>query len=394
MIKRTIFIYLLFTLISKFAISFIAATYVIFLMSHGLDIFEVSLVNSIFYFTLFVCEIPTGAFADIFGRKKSYALSYFLLAASLFTYSVSSSFWGFIGAEILGALGNTFGNGAFDAWMKDRLDFHGFENSKMKYIFARKSQIAQFASAIGAIAGAYLGSISLVLPWIAGGCIFLVGGILVLLFLKEEYFEKKPFNLKDSFVFTKTAIKAGLKNNVIRFVAIMTLVQFFALQAPNMQWQPYFMSFGLAKENMGYIYFGISVAIIAGSFSSSWILHKMKRDEKRFLVFAQVFMGAGVMVCYFNGLFAFSITCFLFHEFARGLFAPIKDDYVNQSIKEGSKERATLLSMESLSHHVGGMAGLIASGLVAKYLSIPNAWLIFGGLLATGTVLIFWSGKK
>ena len=394
MVKRTILTYLFFTLISKFAISFIAATYVVFLMSHGLDIFQVGVVNATFYATLLVCEIPTGAFADIFGRKKSCALSYFLLALSMFVYGASTSFTGFVIAEIFGAIGGTFANGAFDAWLKDKLDFHGFENNKMKSVFARKSQISQLASGFGALVGAYLGTIDLRLPWIAGGVIFLLGGIAVILLLKEEYFERKSVSLKDSVLFTKNALRVGFKNKVIRFVAAMTLVQIITLQAPNMQWQPFFMSYGIEKSDLGYIYFGVSVAIVVGSFLSSWLLHRLKKDEKKFLAVSQIFMAAGMIVCCIPNLFVLSVFALLFHEFARGLFAPIKDDYINQSIPEKSKERATLLSIESIFHHIGGVIGLIASGFIAKHLLIPNTWLIFGGFLVIATLLIFRNGKK
>ncbi|MFA5195842.1 MAG: MFS transporter [Bacteroidales bacterium] len=154
------------------------------------------------------------------------------------------------------------------------------------------------------------------------------------------------------------------------------------------------MGYGVSKPDLGYIYFGVSLAIIAGSSLSSWLLHRLKKDEKKFLAVSQIFMAAGMIVCCVPNLFALSVFALLFHEFARGLFAPIKDDYINQSIPEKSKERATLLSIESIFHHIGGVIGLIASGFIAKYLLIPNTWLIFGGFLAVATLLISRNGKK
>lgn len=165
------------------------------------------------------------------------------------------------------------------------------------------------------------------------------------------------------------------------------------LQAPNMQWQPFFSKFVAEKSGLGYIYFGISVAIAAGSFLSIWFLKKMRSNEKRFLVASQILMAIGMIVAA-CGIFFLCLPAFLFHEFARGLFAPIKDDYISQSIPEKTKERSTLLSIESMSHHIGGAIGLILSGLVAKYLSIPTTWLIFGGFLIVATLLIFRNGKK
>jgi len=394
MIKRTIYLYLFFILLSKFAISFIAATYVIFLMSHGLDIFQVGVVNAVFYVTLLICEIPTGVFADIFGRKISYAFSYFLFSASMFVYSASNSLPGFMTAEAIGAIGFTFGNGSFDAWLKDKLDFHGYEKSKLRAVFSQKSQIGQIASGVGALIGAFLGGFNLAFPWIASGIMFFAGGILVVLLLKEEYFDKKKVSFSESISFTKNAIKQGFKNKVICFVVMMTLIQVFILQAPNMQWQPFFSKFVAEKSSLGYIFFGLSLAIAAGSFLSLWLLKKMKNSEKGFLVASQVLMGAGMILAGALRIFFLCLPAFLLHEFARGLFAPIKDNYINQSIPEKTKERSTLLSIESMSHHIGGAFGLLASGFIAKQLSIPATWIIFGGFLIIITLLISRNGKR
>src|SRR3989344_3967159 len=118
--KETIRHYLLLKSVSAFSISFIAAVYVTFLISKGLNLFEVNLVNFVFFTTLFICEISTGAFADVFGRKLSFLLSCSLFAVGMFVYGLADSFWGFAAAEAISALGNTFSSGAFQAWLIDR----------------------------------------------------------------------------------------------------------------------------------------------------------------------------------------------------------------------------------------------------------------------------------
>jgi MFS family permease len=95
--------------------SLTCAVYVTFLMSNGLNLLQVNLINAVFFFTLFVCEIPTGAYADIFGRKSSFVLACALMSASMFVYGSSHTFVGFIIAEILAAIGGTFRSGAFQA---------------------------------------------------------------------------------------------------------------------------------------------------------------------------------------------------------------------------------------------------------------------------------------
>ena len=108
MAREIIRLYLLFTSIIKLALSFVSATCVIFFLSRGLDMFVVSLINLVFFLVLFICEIPTGVIADIFGRKMSFVLSCFLSSASMFIYASSYSLVTFILAAIVSALGVAF----------------------------------------------------------------------------------------------------------------------------------------------------------------------------------------------------------------------------------------------------------------------------------------------
>ena len=397
MIKKTIYIYLFFILLSSFSVSFICSNYTRFLEKNGLDYFWMNVVNAIFFVTLFVCEIPTGVFADIFGRKISYVLSFFILSASMFVYSASDSFTWFVIAEIVGAVGRTFANGALDAWMRDSLDFHGCDGKKLKTVYARKSQFAQIAGGIGGLIGGSLAGINSSLPWIFSGTFLFVGGILAILLLKEKYFEKsekkKEVSFKYGILFAKGAVKQGLQNKVICFVVAITLVRLPVFQSPNMHWPQFFLKF-VDEKYLGCIFFSIALALVAGSLLAIRFLEKMKNSEKKFLVFSQILAGVGLILAALFGSLFLCLPAFLLHEFSRGLFAPIKDDYINQSIPEKDPKRATLLSIESMACHLGGVIGLILSGLLAKYSSIPITWIVFGGFLIIATLLISKTVKK
>src|SRR3989338_1793396 len=97
-------VYYLLTFLFEFAEGLTAATYVLFLLRQGLDLFQVTLVNLSFMIGIFIFEIPTGAYADYFGRKKSVILSSTFLIIALFIYFVSSNITMFIVAEVIAAL--------------------------------------------------------------------------------------------------------------------------------------------------------------------------------------------------------------------------------------------------------------------------------------------------
>ena len=101
------------------------------------------------------------------------------------------------------------------------------------------------------------------------------------------------------------------------------------------------------------------------------------------MCYSQVFTGLCIATSLMFAPFV-NFSVFLVHEIGRGVFRPVKDSYLNKWID--AKERATTLSYESLVNHAGGAVGLVISGLLAKYLSIPVAWVAGGSILAVTAI--------
>jgi MFS family permease len=392
--RKTINQYLLIKAVSTFGISFMSATYATFLISKGLDLFQVNLVNFMFFATCFFCEIPTGAFADVFGRKLSFIISCFLLSTGMLVYGVSDSFWGFVVAEVIAAIGSTFASGAFQAWMIDRLKHQGYSGS-LSSIFAKEQLLRNGIGIAAAIIGAFLIEKHVFLPWIIGGLIMGLVGIIATIYMEEEIeFTKNHFSFALSIKSMVETVRAStghcVNNKSFRFILVSGFVQLFAVQAANMQWQPFFGQFFTNKSNFGFIYAGISIALIIGSIIAPKFL-KIVKNEKLAISLSQLGIGLCIAITtLFHSLLP-ALSIFLFHELFRGIFNPLKDVYLNDNIP--SKERATLISIDSTSRLFGGMIGLLVSGAIAQYVSLSMAW-IFSGLILTIATLIMIKNDK
>ena len=53
---------------------FMFGVYPIFLKSRGLSQFEINSVLATYFVVLFITDVPTGAFADALGRRRSFVL--------------------------------------------------------------------------------------------------------------------------------------------------------------------------------------------------------------------------------------------------------------------------------------------------------------------------------
>ena len=391
--RNTITQYLTLMSLTSFGRGVIATIYVPFLLSHGLNLFDVGLVNFIYYSTLFICEIPTGAFADIFGRKSSFVLSSFIVSIGAFMYASSKTFWGFAASEVVLAIGSTFASGAFKAWLVDKLQHHGYTGSLSK-IFSKSQAFGLIAGIIAALIGAQVSDINIALPFVWLGIISFMTGTITLFWIKEEYFIKKKFSFKLGLLAMKEttmqSIEFGLKNKVVLFLLMIGLIQVFAVQALNMQWTPYFLEYFQDKKFLGYLWAGMMLGLTVGSFLASKFLALVK-DEKKALIICQMSIGVGTVVVTLLP-FPLGITLFILHEIPRGMFTPLKDKFLQDNIP--SHARATISSFESISPHLGGMFGLLASGYIANKFGIPASWMMSGSLMILFSLLVAKNDSK
>lgn len=385
MVHRIIRQYLVLTGTFNLAVSISCGTYVSFLISRGLNLFEVNLVNVAYFMAMFIFEVPTGAFADTFGRKKSYVISCVLFSAGMVAYSQSYTMAGFIAAEILAGIGRTFGNGAYHAWFVDTLRHHGFEGSTAP-LFRKEQLTRQFVSIPGAILGAYAGTFDLAYPWLIGGIMGLVVALISWFAMREDYFVAPPRmsvvkSMREMFRMARQGMDFARKSRVVRLIVVMNAVLAFCVQSPNMQWQPFFGSAVGSVSWFGYIWAGIAICIFAGIHLSAkaWAL---MRDDGTIMAWCLVATGT-LIVCTVlaKDWVIVSILLFLAHEIPRGTYGPIRDAYLNDHTDQ--RDRATVISCQSVFSHLACLSGLLLGGLVAHATSISVAWLVSGIVLVT-----------
>lgn len=370
MVKKTIKIYLCLAFLVNLSMSYMAGMYITFLRYHGLD-YVGAIVPNIFYFvTILLFELPTGAIADVFGRKISFVLSCLIWALAKVVYFFADSLWLFITAEIIAAIGQTCASGAFEAWLVDSLRYHGYQG-KTSAIFAQGIKTKQLATVLGALIGTWASKNNIALPWLMGAITFFVTAVAAMAFMREEYFVKKSFSFKSGWLEIVGTIQDsknwGLNNEHIRFVLASSALLTFITQGPNMQWQPFFQGLGANRLSFGWIFATISLSLMAGSHYAPKVLAKIG-DEKRSSVVALTSIGFFVaLTAMAGGQFLWALPPFLAHEFCRGLFSPIKSQYLNDHAR--AAERATINSLESLTSHLAGAIGLIISGILAQALS-------------------------
>lgn len=380
--KSIISTYFLLLALASMGLGFSAGIYSNFLRAHGLSELELNLVNTAFFLTIFLFEIPTGAYADVFGRKRSFVISCFLLSAAEFTYAGANSFWGFVTAEVTAGIGITFASGAFQSWFVAQMKHYG-HTEKLGRILAWENVVRAGTCAIATGVGGLLADSSYAWPWLAGGTTSLLAGIIGAIIMKEDGFQKRSLTRQNVFTEMQNTTRNSWcylqSNRDFRFILTLGFILMFAMMAPNMQWQKIFKDHLATNFKVSLLMVIIQLAIMIGGYLSLRFLRLCTNDEKKALIVCQILIGISVMLTVVWNQLPLMLVFFLIHEVFRGIFRPIKDAYLQDRLPDN--ERATLISFESMYGHLGGALGLVVSGAVATAGGIPAAWAVSGAIM-------------
>src|SRR5438876_5385079 len=166
-VERT---YLVLTLLTTLAQSFIWGINTIFLLDAGLSNAEAFAANAFFTLGQVIFEIPTGVVADTRGRRFSFLLGAGTLLVSTLLYLVMwqlrAPLWGWAVASGLLGLGFTFFSGATEAWLVDALRARGFSGN-LESVFGRAQTVSGMAMLVGSVAGGFIAqATSLAVPYV------------------------------------------------------------------------------------------------------------------------------------------------------------------------------------------------------------------------------------
>src|SRR6266478_6468641 len=143
---------------------FIAPIYPLFLLGRGLDLFQTNSVLATYGITVVLFEVPTGALADVAGRRLAFVLGCLVRAGAYALYTLARGFGDCVVAEFVDAIGTTFVSGAFDAWMVDGARAEG-DDRPLDRVFARSAVIGRILMIGGGLASGYLAETSMLIPW-------------------------------------------------------------------------------------------------------------------------------------------------------------------------------------------------------------------------------------
>jgi MFS family permease len=357
---------------------FLFGVYPLFLRSRGLDQFQMNSVLATYFVVTLLTDVPTGAFADALGRRRSFVLGCLLRVSAFMVYFFAHAYPIFLIAESIDGVGTSFCNGAIDAWGVDALDDAGFEGLKDR-LFSRISQLMNIGFMVSALIGTYVADVNIAWPWLMSATGYGISAIVGAVLMRERAgrrthveFAKIPAQVVDRVV---RGFRRGLRSRTILMLSLANGI-FFAASAPYwLEWPQYVNdSYGLGIWVVGWVYCLLTIGRVAGA----EIMMRLRMDETTRSTRLMVLIAAASLV-FFAGAAAADrpnlvVAFFFVMNILIGAMMPLMQSWFNEQIASG--DRATLLSFNSTFATMGAATGLLSVGAYADVAGIPATWKV------------------
>ncbi|MGU3643353.1 MFS transporter [Microbacterium sp. C23T] len=373
------------------AASLIWGVNTLFLLDAGLSNLEAFAANAFFSAGMLIFEIPTGVVADTVGRRASYLLGTVTLAVTTILYWMlwvwQSPFWAWALVSVLLGLGFTFFSGAVDAWLVDALKATSYTGS-LETVFGRAQIVGGVAMLSGSVLGGVIAQVTnLGVPFLLRGAILLVMFVVAALLMRDLGFtpDRSESPLRATRTVLRASIRYGLGDPPVRwlmlaspFTAGVGIYVFYALQ-------PYLLELWGDKE--AYTVAGLAAALVSGTAIlggtlAPWVRKLFRRRTSTILLAtitsALVLVGIG-----FVRNFWVAVVLVALWGVASAIDDPVHRAYLNDMIP--SKQRATVLSFDSLMGSAGGVAVQPVLGRVAD-VGGYGASLVWSGVISAVAV--------
>lgn len=359
-----------------------SAIWVLYLGFKGMTLAQIGLLEGIFHITGFISEIPTGALADLFGRKKIIIIGRITSLISAIIMLFSNSFMGFAIGFILSAWGYNLNSGSEEALIYDTLKKLDREEEFLK-VNGKINLIIEVSQGLAVFIGGILSQIDFSISYITAVVIGSISLVLSTRFIEVDVISKENQSiniinhLKQSIDIVKN--NKRLLNILIFFPLIYTfsaIVYFYGQQLFND------MEYSRISISIIFLFNGIFSSL--GAILSSKIYKKYKSlgwiiISISISVFT-IFMGIG------KG--NLSIVFFLGIGFLTSILQPISSNLINSMVE--SNQRATIISVESMFYSIMMIILFPICGFIGDRVYLELSFIMVGivGVLICITEII------
>ncbi len=329
---------------------------IIYLMSKGINLFQLGILIAAREVIVNIFEIPSGFIADYFGRKKELYFCFgFYIASFVFFFLTNGFFLATCGMVFFG-LGEAFRSGTHKAMIYSYLDEKGWQDEKT-FVYGRTRSFSLIGSALSSLVGIFL---ILAVPSDSYIFLFSVVPYILDLFLIMSYpafldiaDKKHEMTIKEmaTALFQSFRLNINLRNLLVEegmseaaFSYVKDLIQ--PIIEAIIVTSGFVVITSVTVEDNLKIVLGLTYAIlnIVGSyFSKKAYIIKGSRTSANCLFIAHIgYSALFLLLALFTKMYIIVFVLYLFIFILNNVRKPIFVDEIDNNIEKSS--RATIIS--------------------------------------------------
>jgi MFS family permease len=327
--------YLLKVSLDHFAFGLTIPVGVIWQLSRGINIEQVAIVVSIMTIITMVTDIPTGVFADNYGRKTSLATGSAVLAGSFLILAMSHSFSLFCLYGLLSGLGWALLSGAEEAYIYETSQTEGKKYRNALSDVTIVDEVATICGLAGtAIIAKFLGIQEAIL--FAAGLLFINAVLSIMLLAEPTMHLKNIVQIKEKATVSLTRL---LKKHSSYLIIMLIFAIYY--EGGRFLWQPQLVGNGVKVYQLGILFIIFKIFSIGGSFFAK---KYHTTSFKAPMLLAGVALGATFILMSVNTA-VIIIVGFCLYSFIENYTRVLQSDYLNELV---SSHRASFLSLNNI----------------------------------------------
>lgn len=384
-IRRNIKIDYIYRFFASFDIT--SGIWVLYLAHKGMSLAQIGLLESIFHMTGVITEIPSGAVADLIGRKRVLVLGRIMSLVSAVVMLFSNTFIGFAIGFVLSAWGYNFNSGSEEALVYDTLKEIEREDEYLR-VNSKLNLIIEIAQGLAVFIGGLLAEQNFTLSYTVAILVSITALGISLNFTETTLIEKGENkglikHFKECIDVLKT--NRRLISILVYFPLVLTfssIVYFYG--------QQYLFNMGYSKSNIALIF------LVNGGFSALGSLSSERLEKitnNKLWIYNSFFITIDILIFGF-GTGKLSIASFWILGYLTAMMYPISSNKINRLVE--SKQRATIISIESMFFSIMMIIFFPICGILGDMISLKYSFILIGilSLIIVSVAVFHYRNKK